>query len=129
MSPEGRQVLRGLVDDIFDQFVTMVAIERKMDKTRVLQFADGRAYTGRQALDLGLIDQLGDESSAREWLERDRQLATTLPVQDLNEERWTRRVLRSSLGGIWDQMAKTLFGQSLMLDGARAVWQPSPTGG
>ncbi len=129
LSPEGRLVLRGLVDDIFDQFVTMVATERKMDKTRVLQFADGRAYTGRQALELGLIDQIGDEGAAREWLDRDRQLPITLPVRDLNEERWTRRVLQSSLGGIWDRLAKTLFGQSLMLDGAMAVWQPSSTGG
>ena len=65
LTPEGRVVLQGLVMDMYDQFVGMVAAGRHMDAARVRQLADGRAYTGRQALQLGLIDAIGGEQDAR----------------------------------------------------------------
>ena len=68
LTPQGREYLRGLVADMYDQFVTMVAIGRHMDPARVRELADGRAYTGRQALALGLVDQIGGEIEARAWL-------------------------------------------------------------
>ena len=68
LSPEGREVLQALVMDMYDQFVGMVAAGRHMDPDRVRQLADGRAYTGRQALQLGLIDSIGGEHEARAWL-------------------------------------------------------------
>ena len=49
-----------LIDDLFDQFVMAVAEGRKMDPQQVRQLADGRVYSGRQALELGLVDQLGN---------------------------------------------------------------------
>ena len=61
-------MLQALVMDMYDQFVGMVATGRHMDPARVRELADGRAYTGRQALKLGLVDQIGDEHDAREWL-------------------------------------------------------------
>src|SRR5215472_7754101 len=48
LSPEGRDVLHGIVLDMYDQFVGMVASGRHMDPTKVRELADGRAYTGRQ---------------------------------------------------------------------------------
>ncbi len=68
LSPAGREVLQGLVADMYDQFVGMVATGRHMDPDAVRALADGRAYTGRQALKLGLIDAIGDEQDARAWL-------------------------------------------------------------
>lgn len=59
MSPRERAVFQGLVDDIFDQFVEAVAKGRRLPKPKVLALADGRIYSGRQALGLGLVDQLG----------------------------------------------------------------------
>ena len=50
LTPEGRDVLHGLVMDMYDQFVGMVASGRHMDAAKVRELADGRAYTGRQAL-------------------------------------------------------------------------------
>ena len=49
---------------MYDQFVGMVAAGRHMDPDAVRALADGRAYTGRQALKLGLIDAIGDEQDA-----------------------------------------------------------------
>ncbi|MEJ1978859.1 MAG: S49 family peptidase [Acetobacteraceae bacterium] len=48
--------------DLFGQFVTMVATARHMDEARVRALADGRAYTGQQAIGLGLVDEIGGES-------------------------------------------------------------------
>src|ERR1700722_1729709 len=53
LSPEGKDVLQGLVNDMYDQFVGMVAAGRHMDPAKVRALGDGRAYTGRQALSLG----------------------------------------------------------------------------
>ncbi len=64
MTQEERAYLDGLLKDMFDEFVSRVAEGRKMSKEAVLPLADGRAFTGRQALALGLVDSLGDERSA-----------------------------------------------------------------
>jgi protease-4 len=48
-----------MLDDVHDQFVTVVSVERDIEKGVVMEFADGRVMSGRQALDLGLIDRLG----------------------------------------------------------------------
>lgn len=60
LTPEELAILRGMVDDIHQQFVDVVSQGRKLDRRRVLALADGRIYTGRQALNLGLVDQLGN---------------------------------------------------------------------
>ena len=59
MTEAERKVFQGLVDDIFSQFVDAVAAGRKLDRRTVLELADGRVYSGRQAQRLGLVDRLG----------------------------------------------------------------------
>jgi protease-4 len=59
MTTEERSIIQTMVDDLYNQFVTVVAEGRKMDPARVRQLADGRIYTGSQAKDLGLVDELG----------------------------------------------------------------------
>jgi protease-4 len=66
MGEEERAVMQALVDDIFQQFVTAVAEGRGMENEAVLKLADGRIYSGRQALELGLVDQLGGYRDAIE---------------------------------------------------------------
>jgi len=52
------------LDDAHDQFIEAVVRGRKMDKGRVKEIADGRIFTGRQAVSLGLVDELGDLADA-----------------------------------------------------------------
>lgn len=52
--------MQELVDDIYDQFLEMVARDRKMSKENLRKIADGRVFSGRQAQKLGLVDYLGD---------------------------------------------------------------------
>lgn len=59
ITPEERQLVGDLIGDVYDQFVTVVAVERNLDIEAVKRIADGRVMTGRQAYDLGLVDRLG----------------------------------------------------------------------
>lgn len=60
MTVEEKQLIQGVIDDIYDQFLTTVSQNRKIPKEKLSPIADGRIFTGRQALKLGLVDELGD---------------------------------------------------------------------
>ena len=124
LSPEGRDVLHGLVMDMYDQFVGMVAAGRHMSVDKVRQLADGRAYTGRQALGLGLVDQIGGEPEARRWLEDQRHVSADLPVEDVSVSGFAERAFGATLGGLLGMVDKTLMLQGVRVDGAWALWQP-----
>jgi protease-4 len=125
MTPEGRAVLQGLVMDMYDQFVEMVATGRHMDPDKVRQLGDGRAYTGRQALKLGLVDAIGGEHAARAWLATDRDVPTTLPVDEVSTDGLAAQMFAGSLSELFATAWKSVFSQGVMLDGAWAVWQRS----
>ncbi len=125
LSPQGREVLQGLVMDMYDQFVGMVAEGRHMDPAKVRELADGRPYTGRQALKLGLIDAIGGEPDARQWLAQAKGISANLPVEDVSTAGYASRALSSSLGWMLGGLWKSLFSQGVILDGAWAVWQRS----
>ncbi|MBI5307272.1 MAG: signal peptide peptidase SppA, partial [Planctomycetes bacterium] len=59
MTPEETAILKGIIDEMYMQFVTVVSTGRNMDVEAVKKIADGRVYTGKQAQANGLIDQLG----------------------------------------------------------------------
>jgi len=61
-----RGLLQDLIDSSYGQFVAAVAEGRGLEPERVRSFADGRVFSGAQARDLGLVDELGDEERARE---------------------------------------------------------------
>jgi protease-4 len=123
LTQQGRDVLQGLVMDMYDQFVGMVASGRHMDAARVRELADGRAYTGRQALKLGLVDAIGGERDARAWLAQEKGVSADLPVDDVSSKGFASRALSESLGWIFTEVWKSLLSQGVMLDGPRLVWQ------
>jgi protease IV len=61
------QILQQLIDVSYSQFVATVAKGRGLEEEIVRRFADGRVFTGEQALELGLVDRLGTEEDARRW--------------------------------------------------------------
>ena len=123
LSSGGRAVLQGLVQDMYDQFVGMVAAGRHLQPEAVRKLGDGRAYTGRQALPLGLVDQIGEELDAREWLAANKGVAADLPVEDVTTTSLAARTLSGTLGPLLESVWKTLIPQSVRLDGGLAVWQ------
>ena len=116
LTEAGRAYLNDLVQDMYDQFVTMVATGRHMDPAVVRKLADGRAYTGRQAKALGLVDEIGGEIEARAWLARTHDVAETLPVQDLQLRSFAARTFGSASLGIRDFLLGT------EASGAWAIW-------
>jgi protease-4 len=59
MTAEEKSLIQAIVDDIYDQFVRTIALNRKLPLQRIFELADGRIFSGRQARDLGLVDELG----------------------------------------------------------------------
>lgn len=103
LSPEGREILQSLVDNVHSQFVMAVAKGRGMEEAKVRKLADGRIYSGAQAQQLGLIDQFGTLQDAielaakRAGIESEPAVYFSRPEQ----ERW------------WERMFMGIFGRRL----------------
>jgi protease IV len=103
--------------------------------------ADGRVFTGRQAVDLKLVDQLGDEKTAVAWLVAQKGIKSDLPVRDfklaprfgdLTFLRTAASITLDALGlsAIARQVEQTGVAQAvdrLGLDGMLALWHPAGT--
>jgi len=70
VTPQQRAVMQAMIDEYYDLFVELISTGRNMDESIVRGLADGRIYTARQALDLGLIDKIGNWSEALSDFER-----------------------------------------------------------
>ncbi len=67
LTPPEETILQELIDTSYGQFVRTVAEGRNLSEEKVREFADGRVFTGEQALALGVVDRLGSEEDARRW--------------------------------------------------------------
>jgi protease IV len=64
ITPEERALLQAVIDDMNDHFIDTISGARKMSREKVKAIADGRIFSGRQAKQVGLIDELGDMNQA-----------------------------------------------------------------
>ena len=100
MTEQETRLLQDLIDDVFAQFVDAVGKGREMEEEEVRALADGRIFTGRQAKELGLVDELGDLDEA---VNRAAELAGIEGEPVILEEKKKRRfwdLLESRLAGI-----------------------------
>jgi protease-4 len=67
LTPAEEEILQKLIDSTYEQFVNTVAESRRLDPAVVKTFADGRIFTGEQAVEFGVVDRLGTEDDARRW--------------------------------------------------------------
>ena len=81
-SPEARAALAAVVMDSYEWFKKLVRDNRKMDGATLEKVADGRVFTGRQAIDLKLIDEIGNEKTAVAWLAKEKKIDPNTPVRD-----------------------------------------------
>jgi protease IV len=138
-SPEAREALDSLVKDSYAWFKGLVKERRGMDDAQLDKVSDGRVFTGRQAVDLRLVDELGDEKTAVAWLVAQRNVQKDLPVRDYKLEprfgdltflRTAASIALDALGlsGIArqvEQIGMTQAVDRLSLDGMLALWQPA----
>ncbi len=66
MTAEEKALLQDVIDDVYAQFIEAIAQGRNMDEDKIRELADGRIFSGRQALELGLVDELGGIHTALE---------------------------------------------------------------
>jgi protease-4 len=135
LDERGRELTREMVQDANTWFLNLVGDRRKIEPRMVPGLTDGRIYSGRQAVALKLVDQIGDEKTALAWLQKERDVATSLRVVEWKPETestglfgWLVQSLAVALGVSVEKIAG-LVGQistSLMLDGLVSVWHPAP---
>ncbi|MBY6239717.1 signal peptide peptidase SppA [Methylosinus sp. Sm6] len=137
-SEEARAAIAALVADSYDWFKGLVKERRRLDDDELAKVADGRVFTGRQGLPLKLVDRLGGEREAIEWLETEKGVAKRLPVVDWKKKSTIERFgLVDSAAGLaralgLDALAQTLqrvgaVAERGLLDGVVAIWQaPTP---
>jgi protease-4 len=134
-SPEARAAIEAIVRDSYGWFRGLVRDRRHFDDAALDRVADGRVFTGRQAMELKLVDQLGDEQAAVDWLAAEKGIDPKLRVID-----WQ---LRSRFGDLTflhlaavralqalglDRLAEfsaVRAVERVNLDGLLALWHPS----
>ena len=118
ITPAARAATQSVVDDTYRWFVGLFAERRKLPPALALQLADGRIFTGRQAVAANLIDGTGGMDEARGWLQETKDIPRSLPIV---------RVTRIPAFPGLDFLAiarKTLLSETLRVDGLVSLWQP-----
>jgi protease-4 len=140
-SAEARAALDSLVKDSYAWFKDLVKNRRNMDEATLEQAADGRVFTGRQAIALKLVDQLGDEKTAVAWLVAQKKIDRELPVRDfrMSPRFGDMSFIRLALATTFDAVGLTAIARQfeetgaiqavdqLGLQGLLALWRPSVT--
>jgi protease-4 len=96
-------ILQSLIDTSYNQFVQTVADARNLAVETVRGFADGRIFTGQQALELGVVDRLGTEEDARRWAAElvglDPEKTPCYTIEE--KKKLVSRILPVGGGGLW----------------------------
>jgi len=135
LNAEGERVTQSMIDEGFRWFLSLVEKRRKIRPSEIPGLAQGRVFTGSEAVELNLVDAIGGEDEALAWLHKTHKIDESLEVVDWKPEATGSFGLLSSLGSL----AGALFGQSylgqvlgrdpslstLSLDGLVSVWHPS----
>ena len=114
LTPEERELLQEMTDQLYDQFVQVVVDGRGLSEAKVRDLATGQLYTGEQAKELGLVDELGGLNTAID-------LAASLAgIKEPKVEYYKREVpslLSSLLEMDWQKLQSLIQMQSLGAEG------------
>ncbi len=119
---EQRKVVSQVVMDAYNHFIRLLVERRKMDDANARAIADGRVYTGNQALALKLIDGLGGYDEARAWLAETKKIDVKLELREITPE--------PEFVTLWQKFGQytgiKIFNHSpIGLDGLVSIWHPS----
>ena len=134
-TPEARAALASIVNDTYGWFKGLVKERRGYDDTALAVVSDGRIFTGQQALDLKLIDGIGDEKDAIAWLESNKAIDKDLPVRDWEKPSTATGFAFAQaavatladgigLGAVGDMLRASATSEGTALDGLVSVWHP-----
>jgi protease IV len=136
-SPEARAAIESIVLDSYAWFKGLVKERRKMDDAQLAAVSDGRVFTGRQGVGLKLVDSLGNEKTALNWLEKEKKVPANTPVRDyslqprfselsfLHVAAWTFQAMGlSAIAQRIEDWSAVQAVERLNLDGLLALWHP-----
>jgi protease-4 len=140
-SPEALAALDAIVKDSYAWFRGLVRDRRHIEGEALDRVADGRVFTGRQALDLKLVDEIGNERAAIDWLTKTKNIDPNSKVRDYRLRSRLNQLSFLHLGAVAAldavglhsfarQMEETGTLQAidrLDLDGLLALWHPAGT--
>src|SRR3984885_2702447 len=138
-SPEAKAALDSIVQDSYAWFKNLVQDRRHLSDSELQTVSDGRVFTGHQAIDLKLIDELGDEQAALAWLAKEKNVDAKLPVRDyeLRSRFSDLPFLHAAAAAVleaagFSRLARSLHEwgaiqavERLNLDGLLALWHPA----
>lgn len=132
-TPEARAALEATVLDTYRWFRALVGERRGLGGDALAGVTDGRVFTGRQAIELKLVDELGGEKEAIAWLESVKGISTGLKIRPYTPGDGIPRfpslsglagLLGLAQGGELGSAARAILGADA-LDGLVSVWHPS----
>jgi protease-4 len=135
LNEEGKQVTKTMIDEGFRWFLSLVETRRKIKPYQIPGLVQGRIFTGREALGLKLVDEIGGEDQAVDWLRKTHKIDKAAKVVDWKPEPaggfgfWSS--VGSAVGGLFGQsyvgrmLARDPSLSTLGLDGLVSVWHPS----
>jgi protease IV len=138
-SPEARAALESIIQDSYAWFKGIVQDRRHLTDSQLQTASDGRVFTGHQAVDLKLIDEIGDERTAIAWLGKEKNVDTKLPVRDydLHARFSDLPFLHAAMRAVLDAAGLNALAeridawgtisavQRFNLDGLLALWHPA----
>lgn len=130
-SAQALAVTRELIDSSYEWFLGLVVERRKLAPATARKLGDGRVYTGFQAVENGLVDEIGGEKEAVAWMTKNANLAPKLPVETWKPKRpqddfgflGAKAIGEGFASGLGALAGKTLQSKTLTLDGLTSVWQ------
>jgi len=132
----GRELAERMIAESHQWFVDLVSSRRQIDTASVPGLVQGRVFSGREALQHRLIDEIGGEQEAIRWLES-RGVEKDLKVVDWKEDDGAGWSFSGAVAGLLHQVASAIGTEfasllsrdrtlgTLALDGLLSVWQPS----
>ena len=111
--------LKKIIDQLQNEFISIVEQKRNLDQTTIKEISSGRIFTSKQALELNLIDFIGNETDALDWIKKEGNLDKKIEVIELDKK-----------NSLYNMINTTFFKNSLkpfnlnLNNGILAIWTP-----
>jgi protease IV len=135
LNEEGAKVTKSMIDEGFRWFLSLVETRRNVKPDQIPGLVQGRIFSGREALGFKLVDEIGGEEQAVDWLRKTRNVDKSLKVVNWKPEASSSYGLFSQISGLaWRFFGQSFLGQLLLrdtglstlgLDGLVSVWHPA----
>ncbi len=127
---EAMALTQKIVDETYTWFLNLVKERRKVEDNAISQISDGRIFTGRQALELNLIDEIGGNREAKFWLIENREINTDLEILIYDQNK-SNNFIELSVAKVMDYFnINSSYGDRLKknlslinIDGLLSIWQ------